>query len=77
MGIFNKLKEVFKGKKEEDTVKYEEGLSKTRDNFVSKLSLLGVKYTHIDEKFYEELEEILIMADLGVKTTSIIFNICR
>lgn len=70
MGILDKMKNIFRksGTKEEVT-KYESGLTKTREDFVNKLSLLGIKYTKIDEAFFEELEEILIMADLGVKTT--------
>lgn len=69
MGLFDKIKNVFSKETKETTDKYVEGLTKTREDFVSKLSLLGIKYTKIDEKFYEELEEILIMADLGVKIT--------
>lgn len=69
MGIFDKLKQVFTKDSNENIEKYEEGLTKTREDFVNKLSLLGIKYTKIDDKFYEELEEILIMADLGVNTT--------
>ena len=52
----------------EETEKYVEGLSKSRDNFVSKLSVLGIKYTKISDDFYDELEEILITADIGVNT---------
>ena len=48
--------------------KYVEGLSKSRYNFVNKLSLLGIKYTKISNEFYDELEEILITADIGVNT---------
>ena len=57
-------------KKEEvkEIEKYVEGLSKSRDNFVNKLSLLGIKYTKISNEFYDELEEILITADIGVNT---------
>ncbi len=47
---------------------YDKGLEKTRKEFVSKLSLLGIKYTKIDESYFEELEELLIHADVGVKT---------
>ena len=43
-------------------------MKKTREEFVNKLSLLGVKYTKVSEEFYEELEEILISADIGVNT---------
>ena len=58
----NEIEEV------KETEKYVEGLSKSRDNFVSKLSLLGIKYTKISDDFYDELEEILITADIGVNT---------
>ena len=51
-----------------ETNKYVEGLSKSRDNFVNKLSVLGIKYTKIIDDFYDELEEILITADVGVNT---------
>lgn len=47
---------------------YEKGLSKTREEFVSKLSLLGHKYTKVNEAYFEELEDLLIMADIGVNT---------
>ncbi len=47
---------------------YDKGLEKTRKEFVSKLSMLGVKYTKISEDYYDELEEILINADVGVNT---------
>ena len=43
-------------------------MEKTRDEFVSKLSLLGIKYTKINEEYFEELEQLLIMADIGVNT---------
>ena len=73
MGLFNKLKNIFNNKKEEEKVnieveKYDKGLEKTRDEFVSKLSLLGIKYTKINEEYFEELEQILIMADIGINT---------
>ena len=73
MGLFNKLKSVFSNKKKDEqenvqVEKYEKGLEKTRDEFVSKLSLLGIKYTKINEEYFEELEQLLIMADIGVNT---------
>ncbi|NLC47897.1 MAG: signal recognition particle-docking protein FtsY [Tenericutes bacterium] len=70
MSIFNKIKNIFSKEEEykEDLNIYEEGLEKTRDEFVSKLSILGVKYTKISDEFYDELEEILISADIGVNT---------
>ena len=84
MGLFSKIKNIFSKQEEvkennevisneekveiEDTSKYVEGLSKSRDNFVNKLSILGIKYTKISDDFYDELEEILITADIGVNT---------
>jgi len=72
MGLFNKLKNVF-NKKEETTEKkeleiYEKGLEKTRNEFVNELSILGHKYTKVSEDYFEELESLLIMADIGVNT---------
>ena len=52
----------------QDIETYDKGLEKTRKEFVSKLSMLGVKYTKVDEEYFEELEEILINADVGVNT---------
>jgi len=56
-------------KKTVESVKvYEKGLTKSRDNFVSKLIGLTKKYNKITEDYFDELEEILIMADIGVNT---------
>ena len=44
-------------------------LTKTRDNIVSGIDSLFSGFSHIDDDFYEELEEILIMGDLGVRAT--------
>ena len=52
----------------QDIQTYDKGLEKTRKEFVSKLSMLGVKYTKVSEEYFEELEEILINADVGVNT---------
>ncbi len=71
MGLFDKFKKIIVKKeeaKEEVSQKYDKGLSKTRDEFVSKLSLLGIKYTKINEEYFEELENLLISADIGVNT---------
>lgn len=73
MGLFNNIKNLFKKKEEknnnnEEVSKYEKGLSKSRDNFVSKLINLTNKYHKITEEYLEELEDILIMADIGVNT---------
>ena len=46
------------------------GLNKTRDNIVSGMDSIFHGFSKIDEDFYEELEEVLIMGDLGVKATT-------
>ena len=71
MGIFDKFKNIFSGKTEEqkkDIETYDKGLEKTRKEFSSKLSLLSKKHKKVSEEYFEELEEILIMADIGVNT---------
>jgi len=47
---------------------YEKGLVKSRQNFVSRLANLTKKYKKINDEYFEELEEILINADIGVET---------
>ena len=47
---------------------YDKGLSKTRDNFVNKLINLNKRTKKITDEYFEELEDILIMADIGVNT---------
>ena len=75
MGLFDKLKNIISKKEEikdieqkEEIKNYDEGLKKTREEFVSKLNILGIKYTKVSEEYFEELESILIMADIGVNT---------
>lgn len=70
MGLFDKFKNVFSKNKEEqkDIISYEEGLKKTRNEFTSKLSLLNRRYKKVSDEYFDELEEILIMADIGVNT---------
>ena len=53
------------------------GLTKTRDNLKSGIDSLFSGFSEIDEDFYEELEEILIMADIGVNTTEKIIENLR
>ena len=94
MGIFNKIKNMFKQEEKKEQIKenavsnqkkevekekesekkvesvkiYEKGLTKSRENFVSKLINLTNKYHKVTEEYFDELEEILIMADIGVNT---------
>ena len=53
------------------------GLSKTRDNIVSGMDSIFHGFSSIDEDFYEELEETLIMGDIGVNTTMEILDNLR
>ena len=59
MGFFSKIKE---------------GLKKTRDNFVGQINTMLKSFKKIDEELFEELEELLVMADVGVHTAE---NICN
>ena len=71
MGLFSKIKNAFSGKdklKQEEIKNYDKGLEKSRREFVSQLSNLSKKYKNIDNDYFEELENILIMADIGVNT---------
>ena len=70
-----KKKEKKKGKvtkEEKEEVReikvYDKGLSKSRNGFVSKLQGLTQKYSKVNAEYFDELEEILIMADVGVNT---------
>ncbi len=56
--------------------KLAEGLTKTRNNIMNSVSNIFTGHDIIDDDFYEELEETLIMADLGISTTtSVIENL--
>ncbi len=46
------------------------GLSKTRANIVSGIDSIFSGYSSIDDDFYEEIEEILVMGDLGINATT-------
>ena len=54
-----------------------EGLTKTRNNIVRGIDSIFSGYSAIDEEFYEELEETLIMGDLGVRATQEILDRLR
>lgn len=68
MSFFKRLKDSIASKAEQVTSKFKEGLAKTRDVFVERVEDLFSRTKKIDEDFYEELEEILIGADVGVNT---------
>lgn len=68
MSFFKKLKEKITKQTDSVTEKFKDGLSKTRDNFSNKVNDLVSRYRKVDEEFFEELEEILIGADVGFDT---------
>ncbi|MFE4074079.1 signal recognition particle-docking protein FtsY [Peribacillus sp. YIM B13477] len=81
MSFFKKLKEKFttqeeKEKEKEKSVeaevsigeKFKQGLTKTRNSFTGRVNELVARYRKVDEDFFEELEEILIQADVGFDT---------
>ncbi|MBO4342410.1 MAG: signal recognition particle receptor subunit alpha, partial [Clostridia bacterium] len=62
MGFFNKLNK---------------GLKKTRDNMSGAINSALTGKNEIDDEFYDDLEEILIMADVGVETSELIVSRLR
>lgn len=61
-------------KKKNFFVKLKEGLDKTRKNIINSVDNVLSSFTKIDEELFEELEEALIMSDIGVETTSSIIR---
>ena len=74
MGLFSFLKEKIFGKSTAQKEKYVTGLDKSRKNFASKLKALTARYSKVNEEYFDELEQILIEADVGVNLTLDIIN---
>lgn len=68
MRLFDKFKSLFNKEEKEDVEAFDKGLEKTRKEFVNKIGLLNSKYKKVSPEYFDELEEILIMADIGVNT---------
>ncbi|TQS75586.1 signal recognition particle-docking protein FtsY [Ornithinibacillus gellani] len=70
MSFFKKLKQSFTKTEsaEEVSDKYKKGMEKTRKSFSGRINDLIARYRSVDEDFFEELEEVLITADVGVTT---------
>ncbi len=66
MGLFSYLKNKILGKSTKQKDKYVVGLDKSRRNFADRLKSLSARYKVVDESYFDELEEILIEADVGV-----------
>ena len=68
MSFFKKLKEKISKQTDSVTEKFKEGMTKTRSSFSERVNDLVARYRKVDEDFFDELEEILIGADVGVST---------
>lgn len=68
MSFFRRIKEKIVGTNEAVTEKFKDGLSKTRDQFTSKVNDLVARFREVDEEFFEELEDLLLQADVGFET---------
>ncbi|WP_034550456.1 signal recognition particle-docking protein FtsY [Carnobacterium funditum] len=81
MGFFDKIKRAFTGEEKIETTevseKYEKGLEKTRKSFSSRMNELFANFRTVDEDFFEELEEILIGADVGYEASMEISDALR
>ena len=51
-----------------------DGLTKTRNNIVAGIDSIFSGFSSIDDDFYEEIEEILVMGDMGINTTTAIIE---
>ncbi len=74
MGLFAYLKNKFSKNKEEQpakvsTSKYQKGLAKSRAAFADRLEELSKRYSQVNADYFDELEQILIEADVGVELT--------
>lgn len=78
MNFMQKLTRRFKkDNKEEVTGKYKKGMEKTRQSFSGKINDLIARYRKVDEDFFDELEEVLITADVGVMTVMDLIDILK
>jgi fused signal recognition particle receptor len=79
LSFFKKIKEKISGTSESVSVseKFKDGLSKTRNQFTSKVNDLVAKYRKVDEDFFEELEDLLLQADVGVDTVMELMDALR
>ncbi|MCA0174337.1 signal recognition particle-docking protein FtsY [Bacillus sp. RAR_GA_16] len=77
MSFFKKLKDKFTTQTDEVTGKFKDGLEKTRTSFSTKMNNLVKNYRKVDEEFFEELEELLISADVGVATVMDLIDVLK
>jgi len=66
MGFFSQIKEKLVGKSTKQNEKYVVGLDKSSTTFSDRINELAARFREINDEYFEELENILIMADVGV-----------
>ena len=66
MGFFTQIKEKLVGKSTKQNEKYVVGLDKSSETFSDRINELAARFREINDEYFEELENILIMADIGV-----------
>ena len=66
MGFFTQIKEKLVGKSTKQNEKYIVGLDKSSETFSDRINELAARFREINDEYFEELENILIMADVGV-----------
>ncbi|WP_027089004.1 signal recognition particle-docking protein FtsY [Thomasclavelia saccharogumia] len=66
MGFFSKVKEKFVGKSAKQNEKYVAGLDRSNTTFSDRINELAARFREINDEYFEELENILIMSDVGV-----------
>ena len=69
MGLLKFLKEKFSKNKTQDNEQFVKGMEKSRENFAKKLDIIAKKSKKVNKEYFDELEEILIEADVGVNLT--------
>lgn len=77
MSFFKKIKDKITGTNDAVTEKFKDGLTKTRDSFTSKVNDLVARFRVVDEEFFEELEEVLLQADVGFETVMELIDLLK
>ncbi|MDF2556296.1 MAG: ftsY [Bacillales bacterium] len=68
LNFFKRLKDKITSQTTEVTEKFKTGLARTRNQFASQMNDLVARYRTVDEDFFDELEDLMIQADIGLET---------
>ncbi len=77
MSFFKRMREKFAQQTDAVTERFKQGLAKTRNSFSAAVNDLVKRYRKVNEEFFEELEEILISADVGVSTVLDLIDVLK